>query len=885
VRRPWAGAGEDEPIEDDQHPRRRSADRQAEEAARLLDGEWLVTAAGASPSGLALCDQHGVVLAANASVAELFGRPTPDLGGLGLTDLAHPADRSLVEDHIIATAGSGGPAKAEFRFQRLDGGGGWVRSVLRPYDRAGRRWLIAFLDDTTERRDALDALAHDLDLDRIQPAAERLAEDGRLRKLLENVTDTVTVLDPVGNLAFSVDGLAGFTRADPDEPGAGPIERVHPDDADRAARLLARSVAAPGLPLTDRLRVRQDAGHWESVEVVVTNRSHDDDIGGLVITTRALSRPGWAADRLADQAVLVEALVTGGSLTHSLEALIRRLETDLGDGHATVLLDGEGGSLEPVAAVAMSPEALDAIREEARAAGPLLDAAHHHQASAGPCPRAVRALGYRAWWAIPLAGSGRGTAGVLVVCHPDERVPTRDERALLDAARRLTTVAVDRDHVDHDLFERSLFDELTGLPNRVLLLDRLDQALHRSHSRVVAIQIDLDRFASVNEVYGHGTGDELLAAVAARLREVVRPPDTIARTGSDEFTVVIENVADLDVVRPLAHRVRAALREPFVLTAGTLRATASIGVALSPPGSTSTDGLLNRATGAVARARRRGPDNIELVDAQADAVLDRQLAYETDLRQATARGELDLQFQPACDLASGEILGFEALVRWRHPVHGVLGPDRFIPQAEESGLIDEIGAWVLDTALAHAAGWRADNPDWRGWVAVNISSRQLRDELPRLVDETLHRHGWDPDALVLELTESAVIADPEQAASVLNELRAPGVRIAIDDFGTGHSALSYLDRFPVDVLKIDRSFVAGLEAGGDRTAIPAAIVNLADALGLTTVAEGVEDQEQVELLRAIGCQCAQGYHLGRPMWPDEVDVRRAVSGAAGGQGG
>jgi diguanylate cyclase (GGDEF)-like protein/PAS domain S-box-containing protein len=842
--------------------------------ARLLDGEWLVIAASTSPSGVALCDQDGTVLAANAAMAELFGRPTAALRGLSLTDLAHPDDRGLAAGHIATTAAADEPVKAELRYQRLDGAIGWIRVTLRPFDRAGRRWLIASLDDTTDRRDALDALAHDLG--RPGPTVGHLDEDGRLRKLLENVTDTVTVLDPVGNLAFSVDGLAGFVRADPDERTASPIERVHPDDADRAGRLLARSVAAPGLPLTDEFRIRQATGHWETVEVVVTNRSADAEIRGLVVTTRALGRPGRAAERLADQAALVEALVTGGSLTHSLEALIRRLEADLGDGHVTVLLDSEGGGLEPVAAVAMAPRTLDTLREAARSAGPLVEAARQRRASAGPCPRAVRELGYRAWWAIPIAGSTTEGSGVLIVCHPDERLPTRDERALLDTARRLVAVAVDRDRVDRDLFERSLFDELTGLPNRVLLLDRIEQALHRSHTRVAAIQIDLDRFAAVNEVYGHGAGDELLAAVAGRLQEVVRPPDTVARTGSDEFTVVIENVADLDVVRPLAHRIRAVLREPYQLSFGSLRATASIGVALSSPGSTSTDGLFNRATGAVARARRRGRDNIELVDAQADALLDRQLAYETDLRQATARGELDLQFQPACDLTTGEILGFEALVRWRHPVHGVLGPDRFIPQAEESGLIDEIGTWVLDAALARAVCWRDLHPDWRGWLAVNISSRQLREELPGQVQAALRRHRWDAKDLVLELTESSIITDPEQAAAVLDDLREPGVRIAIDDFGTGHSALSYLDRFPVDVLKIDRSFVAGLDEGDDRTTIPEAIINMAGALGLTTVAEGVEEEAQVEALRELGCDCAQGFHLGRPMWAEEVDTLLAT---------
>ena len=874
-RQPESTAREDDQIDGEDQPRRRDEDRQAEDVERVLVGDWLVAAAGTSTSGLALCDRDGKLLAANAAVADLFGRPTDDLSGLSLVDLAHPDDRTLAVDHVAAARGTDEAVKTELRYQRLDGAIGWMRVTLRPFERAGRRWLIASLDDTTDRRDALDALARDLDPSTTAPA--RLDDDSRLHKLLENTTDTVTVVDPAGNLAFSVDGLAGFVRADPDESAVSPIQRVHPDDADRAARLLARSVAAPGLPLHDDLRIRQAAGHWETVEVIITNRTDDEEIGGLVVTTRSRDRQTGTAGRLAGQAALVEALVGSGSLAHSLELLIRRLEADLGTGHAAVLLTDKGGDLEPVAAVAMTPEALAALQDEARVGGPLVDAARRGKASAGPSPRTIRDLGYGAWWAVPIAGSTDAASGVLSVCHPDERAPTRDERALLDAARRLAAVAVDSDRVEQNLHELSLFDELTRLPNRVLLLDRLEQALHRSDKRVVAIQIDLDRFAAVNELYGHGTGDELLAAAASRLQEVVRPPDTIARTGSDEFTVVIEDVDDLDVVRPLAHRIRAALREPYQLPSGALRATVCIGVALSPPDTTSTDGLLNRANGAVARARRRGPDNIELVDARADAILDRELAFETDLRQAAARGELDLQFQPAIDLESGEILGFEALVRWRHPTRGLLGPDRFIPLAEESGMIDEIGAWVLDTALARAVSWRDDHPTWRGWLAVNVSSRQLREELPGHVEAALRRHRWEEDALVLELTETSVIADPEQAAVVLNDLREPGVRIAIDDFGTGHSALSYLDRFPVDVLKIDRSFVAGLGEGENRSTIPEAIVNMADALGLATVAEGVERPAQAEVLRELGCSCAQGFLLGPPMWADEVVARLATT--------
>jgi diguanylate cyclase (GGDEF)-like protein/PAS domain S-box-containing protein len=417
---------------------------------------------------------------------------------------------------------------------------------------------------------------------------------------------------------------------------------------------------------------------------------------------------------------------------------------------------------------------------------------------------------------------------------------------------------------------QALHDPLTNLPNRTLFNDRLEQALtrgRRTGARVAVVFIDVDRFKVVNDSLGHESGDWLLQQIGARLTQAVRASDAVARFGGDEFVILFDGVADEEMAMKLTDRVRRELVRPFSLEAEEdFFATASLGVALSSVTSGAAE-LVRDADAAMYRAKAGGGARAELFDhAMRDAALER-LGTERALRQGLPRDELRLHYQPIFDLASGRIEAVEALVRWERPGHGLVAPGAFIGVAEECGLIPAVGAWVLRAACRQAAAWRAELGDAAPLpVHVNVSARELEQpDLPKIVASALRDAGLDPADLALEITESALVERTERPAAVLRAIKATGVRIALDDFGTGYSSLSYLERFPIDELKLDREFVARLDGSGDAPVIVGAILAMAHALGLVVVAEGIENGEQADVLRRLGCERAQGYALGRPV--------------------
>jgi diguanylate cyclase (GGDEF)-like protein/PAS domain S-box-containing protein len=438
---------------------------------------------------------------------------------------------------------------------------------------------------------------------------------------------------------------------------------------------------------------------------------------------------------------------------------------------------------------------------------------------------------------------------------------------------QLNREMAERQRFENELRHQALHDGLTGLPNRSLLMDRLELAIklaRRNRHSLTLLFIDLDRFKIINDSLGHDAGDLLLKTVTQRVSQIVRTSDTFARLGGDEFVLLLPNAVPEDVLERLVGRIAAAVAEPVLLGEHEVAVTCSIGCSIYPQDGEDAATLLKHADVAMYRAKEQGRNNVQRYRADLQQHAHQTLEIESQLRRAIERNELLLHYQPQLDLATGEIVAVEALIRWRHPEMGMVPPLRFIPIAEECGLIGPIGEWVLRTACLQAVAWReAGLPPLR--VSVNLSAQQfLNPALEEQVVATLAETGLGPEGLELELTESTSMKDPEQSIRILDAFRARGIGLAIDDFGTGYSNLGYLRRFPVDRVKLDRSFIKDVLDDANAAAIAEAIIALARKLQLQTVAEGVETQAQRDWLAERGCDAMQGYWFAKPLEPDAV---------------
>jgi diguanylate cyclase (GGDEF)-like protein len=421
--------------------------------------------------------------------------------------------------------------------------------------------------------------------------------------------------------------------------------------------------------------------------------------------------------------------------------------------------------------------------------------------------------------------------------------------------------------------QQANYDTLTGLANRSLLNERLAHAIRAAASygtRLAVVFVDLDRFKYINDSLGHHVGDELLRAMAERLKVTVRESDTVARLGGDEFVLLINGHGEPEAVAVVLERMLSDISQPWTIPQGDFNVTCSIGVALYPDDGKNADTLLKHADSAMYRAKEKGRNNFQFFTSELNALITERLELENKLRRALEREQFTLNFQPRVDLQSRRIIGLEALLRWNVPDQETIPPARFIPVAEEIGLIVPIGKWVLHTACAQAKAWQ-DMGLPPLLVSVNVSARQFRqDNIVSTIADVLRETGLDASYLEIELTESTVMHDAEQFISMLGELSDLGVQIALDDFGTGYSSLSYLKRFPVDRLKVDRSFVQDIATDADDATIVRTIIALGHNLGLKVVAEGVETQEQIDFLRDNLCDELQGYFFGAPMPASEI---------------
>jgi diguanylate cyclase (GGDEF)-like protein len=431
----------------------------------------------------------------------------------------------------------------------------------------------------------------------------------------------------------------------------------------------------------------------------------------------------------------------------------------------------------------------------------------------------------------------------------------------------------ERKAFEDQLTHQAFHDPLTNLANRALFADRVQHALSRQareSSRLAVIFIDLDDFKTINDSLGHGAGDQVLAEVGMRMNGYMRPMDTLARFGGDEFAVLLEDVGEPQDVTRVSERILKSLEPPFALDDKEVFVTASMGITIVQGEEAMTlgaDELMRNADVAMYMAKREGKGHYRVFQPEMHTGVLERLELKGDLQRAIEHGELELYFQPVVDLESHRIGGLEALVRWNHPTRGLVPPLDFIPLAEETGLIVPLGRWVLREACMQAKHLQDTYPsDPPLGMAVNLSVRQLQKHgLVEHVQEALGESGLDPASLTLEITESMLMNDAELTIVRLTELKALGVRLAVDDFGTGYSSLSYLSQFPVDILKIDRAFVRPVADGAEESALAAAIVKLGEALHLTTVAEGIENNAQMSRLTELGCDVGQGFYFAKPM--------------------
>jgi diguanylate cyclase (GGDEF)-like protein/PAS domain S-box-containing protein len=706
----------------------------------------------------------------------------------------------------------------------------------------GHTYLVILFRDVTAQRRA---------------EAELQASQQRFGALVEHSQDMVTVLDADGRVLYgspSVTGVLGWPTvgfdASPEEREAAPSawELVHPDDLQRVATRFASSVAEGRAHERIEFRMRRADGEWRWVEAVATNRLDDPAVRGLVVNSRDVTERREAEESLwARQRELASLLERSPDLVARFDRRLRHIYVNPAVCEATGLRREQmlGRTMHEFGAPTNLTQIWDANLHKAFETGAEGEFEYPFVG-----PHGLR------WYHARTAP------------EPD---PAGEIETVLVVIRDVT----DRKEMEEALTHQTLHDPLTGLPNRLLLLDRVEQALRRLDrhgGRVAILFLDLDRFKVVNDSLGHAAGDRILVQVADRLRGASRPDDTVARFGGDEFVVLCEELLYDDDAVAITDRFAAELARPFTYEGRPISLTASVGIASSAKPDADAAALLRDADAAMYRAKRRGGARYEFFDASLRDQAVARLDVEVGLRRAVERNELRLEYQPLVALEDERIVGAEALLRWEHPRRGRLEPAAFMAVAEETGLIVPMGEWALPEACRQMAAWSRARPGYPApLLYVNVSVRQLsQPNLVALVTRALERAGMEPENLCIEITESALMYDPLDAETALAAITELGVRVALDDFGTGYSSLGHLRRFPVDIIKIDRTFVESIGHDRGDAAIVAALTAMARALGLITVAEGVETAEQLAEVRRLGVDQAQGNYFSAPVAPEQL---------------
>ena len=822
-----------------------------------------------------IVDDDGSVRWTSPAVGRVLGYSSEEAIRPGPFGIVHPDDREQVVRIVAQQLREPGPHEPfTFRLRHADGSWRQFESVIDDLrDNPAIGGLVITSRDATESKESEERLA---------------ASEARYRSIVEDQTELICRYDRTGAITFVNEAYARYFGASVDELVGQRHSPFIPEDDHAQLRRALMSLGPKNPSVTVEHRILRPDGVIRRIEwthrVVIDGAGTVTEFGAL---GRDVTEQREAEALVRDQARILEMIAWGAPLAETLSQLCEVVETHAPDVVCAVLLVDEtmpdqlncgaapslpGTFVEALAGVPIAPRA-GSCGTAAYLGEPVVVT----DIETDPLWTDFRDLalshGLRAAWSSPIkAPSSDNVLGTFCLYSHEARSPSRRHEQLLEMVVHHAAIAIERKQFESQLAHQAHHDPLTTLPNRVLFMEFLVLALARARryrSTVAVLFLDLDRFKIINDSLGHDTGDELLGALGERLRSVLRPGDTVARFGGDEFTVLCEDLSGPQAKQQaveVAERLLDVIHQPFLLDGEEHFLSASIGIALASSGDDQPDALLRDADAAMYRAKERGKGRWELFDESMRQTALRRLEIENSLHRAIDRGEFRVFYQPCISIPDGRCVGAEALVRWQHPERGLVAPMEFIGLAEETGLVVPLGRWVLEEACGQAARWCAERTELDQFqVSVNLSGRQLgHPELVEQVASALERASVDPGLLCLEITESVLMDDVDATIATLARLKALGVKLSIDDFGTGYSSLGYLKRFPVDFVKVDQSFVGGLGTDPEDSAIVAAVVSLGHALDLRVVAEGVETELQLSELAALGCDQAQGYLFAPP---------------------